>query len=1503
MALISKTFRVFVSSTFSDLKEERNALQKNVFPQLRALCRKHGCRFQAIDLRWGVREEATLDHKTMKICLDEIERCQITTPKPNFIVLLGDRYGWVPLPAEIPSREIKQILKGNLKSGDKELLMKWYTIDLNANPPVYCLQPRKVKIKESMPEEDNAEARKEEAKNWESTEQKLRKILQSAIDKINLSKDEKSKYSDSATEQEITAGTKVPNAREHVFCFFRNFEGLPNPKEKNANYFIDLDENKKLDSDAHKRLECLKRRLRDFLPHNYYDYPAEWKKGDTTTNHIKKLCEDVYDSLSRIIQKEIEKLTEIDSVEAEIAAHDAFGKEKARFFTSREGTLKCISGYLKEGNSHPLAVVGLTGSGKSALIATSAERSNKDYPQAVFITRYIDATPDSSNIRALLNGICRQIYRDYGKNESSVPADYKELLKEFPESLDFATHERPLFLFLDGLDQLSDAENARTLTWLPSDLPDAVRIVVTTAPNNCSSILEKKFPKENAHKLKKMPLEDGEKLLDLWLDNEKRTLQDEQRREILDKFSQCGLPLFLKLAFNEAKQWKSYDPPSKLSKDIQGLIGDLFTRLSSEANHGEAFFSRILGYLSAAKNGLSEDELLEVISRDVKAYTAFLRSSYHLPPDLLAWLKENISDSDLRQLFGLDRKKLEEDPPTLIQTLLQDKEKLEGFLSTILAEPNGPRLPVVLWSRLYFDLEFFLTERQLEGTSLIAFSHPQIGKIAKDIYLKDGDKINRHKHLAEYFEERLSQPYPHALKEITFQLSHSHQSEKLINLLTNINYLDDRCNLADAYDLLNDFGLLKDTASDILSLYQEFIQKHAQRLARYKNLLFTLINHEGFSKAKAQAQALIRDKQWKKPWIQITPAWMPPTRVEKKAKESIELLSKFVFEASPASSLIKERELGIYLKSIGSLRLVDMNNGSELPQVILNRRLRPLKISCSDKGNYIVIAYENSEADLLFLDYDKSGNLINSNTIETFEYLLPEYEDPVLEFVGDELFYQNNQREVLTLKIDSGQETSSEVLLESVKHGAELSGVIHLPGINIITLREGNDTSITMRKGPESSSITVPDTDVSSYCMLGKKRFALAFSNRKITVYKTQDNLEQIIETEVEEIPVCMVNTGDLLIWVSEIGTFHTWDLEHPDKRPESIKKGPDFIKASRMLVNQEGSVDLITFSTATRFKISRKTPEDKHDIIHLFTTGDKGKYYAIDRRDDDWWLLDGVSRSEEFIAEKEILPEFALDSTGHLFYEKSGQVFIMDLSTKNSKAVPGAPIDITSVSMHPSCGFWISARSGSLYFVAPEGTCQKVTTLDHVILENPSVSCWNNLLLWTASCQKYIPGSGEESRFVQAFFLPSVRNGDANLESIGQRDYDLTEGSLNAFTFDDESNQFYVFFTLFDKNRVKKGTLKDFINFQEINMELDGITEVPQAAALSPDGKKCYLLVSSGDLFILDTNRFNIQAIISGSERILRIAQACTPDAPLAFVEGGSRIFFFDFQETKKSV
>lgn len=42
--------------------------------------------FQVVDMRWGVRDEATDDHMTTKLCMQEIDNCQRLSIGPNFVV-------------------------------------------------------------------------------------------------------------------------------------------------------------------------------------------------------------------------------------------------------------------------------------------------------------------------------------------------------------------------------------------------------------------------------------------------------------------------------------------------------------------------------------------------------------------------------------------------------------------------------------------------------------------------------------------------------------------------------------------------------------------------------------------------------------------------------------------------------------------------------------------------------------------------------------------------------------------------------------------------------------------------------------------------------------------------------------------------------------------------------------------------------------------------------------------------------------------------------------------------------------------------------------------------------------------------------------------------------------------------------------------------------------------------------------------------------------------------
>ena len=92
----NREIRVFISSTFRDMHVERDYLVSHVFPVIRRACRERQVEFTEIDLRWGVTKEDAEQGKVVRICLEEINRC-----RPYFLSLLGERYGWSPIAADL----------------------------------------------------------------------------------------------------------------------------------------------------------------------------------------------------------------------------------------------------------------------------------------------------------------------------------------------------------------------------------------------------------------------------------------------------------------------------------------------------------------------------------------------------------------------------------------------------------------------------------------------------------------------------------------------------------------------------------------------------------------------------------------------------------------------------------------------------------------------------------------------------------------------------------------------------------------------------------------------------------------------------------------------------------------------------------------------------------------------------------------------------------------------------------------------------------------------------------------------------------------------------------------------------------------------------------------------------------------------------------------------------------------------------------------------------------
>ncbi|MCL2116604.1 MAG: DUF4062 domain-containing protein, partial [Methanobrevibacter sp.] len=704
--LVSKTFRVFVSSTFDDLKVERDALQKNVFPRLKKLCEDKHFSFQAIDLRWGVSDEAQYNQKTMKICLDEIERCQVTTPKPNFIVLLGNRYGWNPLPYEIKKEEYEQIYKLIEHKKDKAIFDKWYKCDENSVPPKYILQPRTGKYRDP-----------DDSKPWTEVEERIRTILQDKVLEIYNRNDEiAQKYFTSATEQEVIKGVLNPNSKNHAFAFFREIK-TENPKyHENLKSFFNFDKDGNIDEKNVKLVTKLKNQLKSELSNKVYFYESdisnESKKNTITYDHIEKFCDDVYDSLSKTILRQIQDYEE-NPLEKEIRIHNNFAKKKSKGFVGRKDIIKKINDYVNSDNDRPLAVVGESGLGKTALLAHISQTLKKSDKKIV--SRYIGASPRSFNIVSLLDNIAKEVVTNYFKDiqmtpeeyqeliNQKVPDDYRKLLEECRNILGLAIGHEQLVIFIDAVNQLSEIENSQELAWLPTYLPKNVKIIISTIYDNSEEnktmkAINNKIPKENIKTLAKMELNDGKYLLNSWLKEANRTLTKDQKNEIIEKFKVSSSPLFLMLAFEEVLHWKSDTQNFKLPETITELINHSLKRLSSDENHGRILTTKTLAYLASSRNGLSENEMIEILSRD----------------------KEVMDDYEERK-------------------------------STY--APKIEKLPFIIWSRLYFDLKPYLIEKDNANLLLINFYHQQINQTIEHYYLKNNKEFF-HEKLTEYFEEK-----------------------------------------------------------------------------------------------------------------------------------------------------------------------------------------------------------------------------------------------------------------------------------------------------------------------------------------------------------------------------------------------------------------------------------------------------------------------------------------------------------------------------------------------------------------------------------------------------------------------------------------------------------------------------------------------------------------------------------------------------------------------------
>lgn len=663
MANTSKTFRLFISSTFSDFKVEREILQTKVFPEIKKYCSSKSYIFQAIDLRWGVNNEAQLDQKALDMCIKEVQSCK-THNYPNFLIMLGDRYGWIPLPNIIEKNEFELIIT-NMRVEDIELLEDWYYEDKNQIPISYILKQRVDEYIDDI--------------TWLKVEKGLRDILQNAV--RNLGDNIKKKYTTSATEAEAIEGIisysdetpyqekllkLLPELSQldnkHIFGFFRNIDKNTTIKDK----FISHDYEK-----AQEFKEKVKSQLIDENSLNTSTSQISEDKLDES--YLEKFTSSIVKFLKRQIDLQMQKDKEknYSSLEIEKQQQKRFMYQKLENFLGQEKVLNKISNYINDKNAKPLIISGQSGTGKSSIMAKAIEDTLNTSNKKI-IYRFVGATPNATNTNDLLTSILEELSIPLlDKKITSLLTEQNEFINvadKFYETItDLADN---IIIFIDAVDQLSNDDQ---FLWIPDKLVSNVKIIVSVLKDRDYKYdsryfytLEDKISNNIEIESFDKPLE----LLECLLKVQNRTIQDEQKKYFLTQYHQVNTPLYVYMATNEMQHWKSddiVDDNIALSLSQKDIIKYFIKNLTAIHHHDKFLVQKVFGYLLASKDGLSEYEILELLNTDKE----FIKQ---LAPD--TWHTNTTQE-----------------------------------------------LPLVIWTRLYNHIKPFLSRKNQDGQELLYFFH------------------------------------------------------------------------------------------------------------------------------------------------------------------------------------------------------------------------------------------------------------------------------------------------------------------------------------------------------------------------------------------------------------------------------------------------------------------------------------------------------------------------------------------------------------------------------------------------------------------------------------------------------------------------------------------------------------------------------------------------------------------------------------------------------------
>lgn len=375
-----------------------------------------------------------------------------------------------------------------------------------------------------------------------------------------------------------------------------------------------------------RKLEALKQAVRQG-GYPIHDYTPTWDERLQRLVHLEAFGKGVYaDLLGSIILEDelgIEESVSLDEFAEENAAMEAFIAERAESYVlgSRANLLIEMKAFA-ESNNEPsvLALTGISGLGKSALLSWLLLDYRAARPDILVIPHFVGASPDSTDLRHILRRLCHEL----GAHDP-LPEDIQELLKRFPLVLTEAAHSRRVLLVIDALNQMDGRDNAHALLWLPDPLPPNVRVIVAMSDHPVLDSVLHRVVYARVEELEPITDSDARTIISEFLMRYHKQMSEEQVLALLEK-GEIGHPLYLLVALEELRTLGHYEEITARIRELPGETRSLFlwvlNRLSNDPDFrdidGEPVSAELVrvfvSCLGVSRFGLSQMELIDLIA-------------------------------------------------------------------------------------------------------------------------------------------------------------------------------------------------------------------------------------------------------------------------------------------------------------------------------------------------------------------------------------------------------------------------------------------------------------------------------------------------------------------------------------------------------------------------------------------------------------------------------------------------------------------------------------------------------------------------------------------------------------------------------------------------------------------------------------------------------------------------------------------------------------------------